>query len=197
MGTRREVAVKPSYGTGHLGTGSNASATLRPRKSGTSSGLDPAAIGAKKNDNGVVQNRVRRCPDRIGQTPEAHLGQSVTTRGEQTGRRGRIRRIRARPEPIDIRAAAPRGGATSYGPLLRVHGGTATRRVRESQENGSPMVAKRPPRAPDAARDLDCGGWATTLGDDTPLSRTQHVDKGVDKCFGWLSKGKVIGVDNA
>ena len=52
------------------------------------------------------------------------------------------------------------------------------------------LGGERPLRAQCAARELDGGGWATTLGDDTPLSRAQHVDKGVDKCFGWMSKGR-------
>jgi hypothetical protein len=66
-----------------------------------------------------------------------------------------------------------------------------------ARRNGSPETAKRQPRALGVARGLDCGGWAATLGDDTPLSRTQHVDKGVDKYFGMDEQGKVSGVVNA
>jgi hypothetical protein len=136
MGTRREVAVKPSYGTGHLGTWSNASALCQH-------GSTPAR---------------NRCPKRLPGTPEPSPGWSATVSGSdgQDSRQestranvsgGEIGRIRPPRYPKDIRAAAPRRGATSYGPLLRVHGETATRRVRVSQKYGSPKAAKRPPRA--------------------------------------------------
>jgi len=48
MGTRREVAVKPSYGTGHPGTGSNAGTAFRP-------GQTPTA-----NVNDEVRGQARR-----------------------------------------------------------------------------------------------------------------------------------------
>jgi hypothetical protein len=105
--------------------------------------------------------RPGQSPKPVRRTAEASLARSVTTEPDAGGRGG-IGRIRPHPEPTDIRAAAPRRGATSYGPLLRVHGGTATRRVRVSQENGSPKAARRPLRAQRAARAL--GLWG--LGDD-------------------------------
>jgi hypothetical protein len=65
------------------------------------------------------------------------------------------------------------------------HAGSA-----RSQQNGPPGAGGTTIEERRAPIELDCGGWATTLGDDTHLSRTQHVDKGVDKCFGWMSKGR-------
>jgi hypothetical protein len=86
VGTRRDVAVKPSHGTGELASGSNSSASEHVGVAG------PLPVGHQM------------------------AAQAWTKRLEMD-----IALAHSRA------ATAPRTGSTSYGPLLRVHGRTATR----------------------------------------------------------------------
>jgi hypothetical protein len=92
MGTRREVAVKPSYGTGQPGTWSNASDDVRPGQ------IEEANANGEVHDQArlKVRNQSAERPkllwpaqSRLSRTPEVEVGSDafVPTRSPRTSAR--------------------------------------------------------------------------------------------------------------
>jgi hypothetical protein len=167
MGTRREVAVKPSYGTGQFGTGSNASVPVRP----------PVWVRSRTGARFVI--KLSRHPGAF--SPE-HLNRIRSSRSRLGHDSGESSRSNRRDQ---THSSAP--GAHGHPSSSPTEGrnklwSSPASPWRDSDTPGPREPGERValsgeprPRAPGVTRYLDCGGWATTLGDDAPLSLVHSV----------------------
>jgi hypothetical protein len=187
VGTRREVAVKASNGTGELNAGSNSPhpGAGPPRADGRTGGrADGRTARWSRSLAGVAQATARgvdqgfhseRLPTR--KAPDKEGGEAKFRGGSHGSRRQAMVlscELASRQRHAEIRKG-----------------------WRQATIEAAALGSGRPPARRGAHRSEARGHGTTTLGDGAHLFRTQHVDKGVDGGLSAHELGTVSGVGNA